>query len=387
MHSTTVRPTSRPAASLERVLRAETIDDFAAGCQDLIAATMPFHSVCVSFSHLEYVCPWLIRDTLPMPADLAAFNERYHALNPSLPFLRRNIGIGQSLLSDQLDCMPSAARESYQQRFRQPEGWDKYAEIHFWDQRTLQAQVCVRRDRGMPEFSGRDLRLLAELRETLAGAVDRLHRQHRERAANDCLHQVLASLPVPLLLLDWSLEADLVSAPARPACLEWRLGLEAARTLKPGRGAEVPAEIAAACAAWKAEIDRDGITAPAGSRELRPSRSVVHPTQPHLRAQIELIEPSHELIALPRFLVRFHREPGEAAVPARSQRALAALACLTPAEREIALLVAEGLTNQEIAQRLSRAVPTVKMHLRSIFKKLALRNRSRITRLLNAPEE
>lgn len=370
------------AAPLERVLRAESIDEFAASCHELIAATMPCHSVCVSFSRLEYVCPWLIRDTLPMPADLAAFNERYHALNPSLPFLRQNIGVSQSLLADQLDCMPLAARESYQQRFRQPEGWDKYAEIHFWDQRTLQAQICVRRDRTMPEFSGRDLRLLAELREALAGAVDRLHRQHRDRAANDGLRHVLAGLPVPLLLLDWNLEADLISMPARQACVDWRLGPEAARTLKPGRDTEVPAEIAAACAAWKAEIDRDGVSATPDGHDPSRFRTVVHAHRPQLRAQVELIEPSHELIALPRFLVRFQHA---AASPVRSEQALAALACLTPAERETALLVAEGLTNQEIAARLARAVPTVKMHLRAIFRKLALGNRSRLTRLLNAP--
>jgi DNA-binding CsgD family transcriptional regulator len=368
------------------MLQAETIDAFAGGCRELIAATMPFHSLCVSFSRLEYVCPWLIRDTLPIPADLSYFNERYHALNPSLPFLRRNIGIGQSLLTDQLDCMPSEARESYQQRFRRPEGWDKYAEIHFWDQRTLQAQICVRRDRSTPEFSGRDLRFLAELRETLAGAVDRLYRQHRDRAANDSLRRVLSGLPVPLLLLNWNLDAELFSAPARSLCVEWRCGPEAARTLKPGRLAEAPAEIAAACEAWKAELNRAGYRRPAAARETPRFRTVFHSTHRHLHALIELIEPAHDLIALPRFLVRFQSDPTPPTRPAPASapasRALATLACLSPAEREIARLVADGLTNQEIAVQLSRAVPTVKMHLRSIFRKLAITNRSRIARLL-----
>ena len=47
-------------------------------------------------------------------------------------------------------------------------------------------------------------------------------------------------------------------------------------------------------------------------------------------------------------------------------------AALTPTELEVATAVAEGLTNQQTAERLFMSVPTVKTHLRHIFDKLAL---------------
>lgn len=49
---------------------------------------------------------------------------------------------------------------------------------------------------------------------------------------------------------------------------------------------------------------------------------------------------------------------------------------LTQRETEIARLVADGLSNKEVARRLVLQVPTVKNHLRSIFKKLDIRTRN-----------
>ena len=48
---------------------------------------------------------------------------------------------------------------------------------------------------------------------------------------------------------------------------------------------------------------------------------------------------------------------------------------LSPREREVLLLLAEGLPNAEIAEELGVAVNTVRNHVRSILVKLGLRNR------------
>lgn len=53
-----------------------------------------------------------------------------------------------------------------------------------------------------------------------------------------------------------------------------------------------------------------------------------------------------------------------------------ALDSLTPREHEVLALVAEGLTNAEIASTLFLAVPTVKVHVRSVLRKLGLRTRT-----------
>jgi len=52
---------------------------------------------------------------------------------------------------------------------------------------------------------------------------------------------------------------------------------------------------------------------------------------------------------------------------------------LTRREYEIAQLVATGYSNRRIADRLSISEQTVKNHIQSIFRKLALSNRVELT--------
>ena len=49
---------------------------------------------------------------------------------------------------------------------------------------------------------------------------------------------------------------------------------------------------------------------------------------------------------------------------------------LSARERKVMLLVADGLTNKEIANQLELSEATVKVHLQSIFRKLAIRKRT-----------
>ncbi|WP_221482155.1 helix-turn-helix transcriptional regulator [Cohnella xylanilytica] len=60
------------------------------------------------------------------------------------------------------------------------------------------------------------------------------------------------------------------------------------------------------------------------------------------------------------------------------------LSVLTEREREIALLVLQGLTNIEIGSRLFLSEITVKKHLSSVYEKLRVRNRVELLRLLLA---
>lgn len=53
-------------------------------------------------------------------------------------------------------------------------------------------------------------------------------------------------------------------------------------------------------------------------------------------------------------------------------------AALTPAEGQVAELVAAGLTNREVAARLFASVRTVETHLTSIYRKLEIRSRSEL---------
>ncbi|MEO3872189.1 response regulator transcription factor [Nonomuraea sp. B12E4] len=63
------------------------------------------------------------------------------------------------------------------------------------------------------------------------------------------------------------------------------------------------------------------------------------------------------------------------------ERARAALAGLTPREREVALAIARGRTNADIAADLTMGITTVKAHVSSILTKIGLDNRTQIALL------
>ena len=56
---------------------------------------------------------------------------------------------------------------------------------------------------------------------------------------------------------------------------------------------------------------------------------------------------------------------------------------LTPAERRVAELAADGLANKEIAQALFLSVKTVEGHLSHVYAKLGVRSRAKLARRLS----
>ena len=67
----------------------------------------------------------------------------------------------------------------------------------------------------------------------------------------------------------------------------------------------------------------------------------------------------------------------------RHPSAVSVLCQLSPAERDIALLVLEGWSNKEIARELGKSIRTVKTQLTSVYKKLSVRSRSRLLAMLS----
>ena len=73
------------------------------------------------------------------------------------------------------------------------------------------------------------------------------------------------------------------------------------------------------------------------------------------------------------------RATGEWARPRRPR----APEVLTPQQEQIARLVAEHLTNREIAARLFISASTVEYHLSKIFRKLGVSSRAQLARTLH----
>ena len=65
--------------------------------------------------------------------------------------------------------------------------------------------------------------------------------------------------------------------------------------------------------------------------------------------------------------------------------ALSGVESLTPSERRVAAMAAEGMGNREIAQALFVTLRTVEMHLSNAFRKLDLRLRTQLVDALAEP--
>jgi DNA-binding CsgD family transcriptional regulator len=70
--------------------------------------------------------------------------------------------------------------------------------------------------------------------------------------------------------------------------------------------------------------------------------------------------------------------------PADGARTVSGTAALTPREREVALLVADGLTNAELARRLYISPKTAAVHVSNILHKLGVSSRTEVVDVVRA---
>ena len=93
------------------------------------------------------------------------------------------------------------------------------------------------------------------------------------------------------------------------------------------------------------------------------------------------------MLALEQWLPPALRSAVAGAPSAPADAALAAkLASLSPQQFRVLALVAEGLLNKQIADRLDIQERTVKAHLTSIFERLGVRNRTQASVILRELE-
>jgi DNA-binding CsgD family transcriptional regulator len=161
-----------------------------------------------------------------------------------------------------------------------------------------------------------------------------------------------------------------VTPQARRLCELWNSGLDEPSRMADARDLRLPAGIA-------------GLLRAATSRgwDVRTTGVLVrHPKLDGLAVTLQ-VGTLPGTSSLSGYLLMFVTDTDVASAETRAD-AERTLRQLTPSERRVALLVAAGLRNQDIAQRLQRSRRTIEYQLNAIFRKLDLTSRTQLVRAL-----
>jgi DNA-binding CsgD family transcriptional regulator len=200
-----------------------------------------------------------------------------------------------------------------------------------------------------------------------------IHDKRHSGARNPILlERVLDWVPVGVIVLSWDLELLLVNRQGREHSRRWCDAIS-------GRGIlpELPRDLLHECEelrkCWRK-----------GKECRRPplARRLGRGLNQALRADI-LLQPGVIEGAPPFFLLLLTNVMAPLRQPTQALRQKEILSQISPAERAVAILALQGLTNREIARRLRRQRCTIKDHLSHIYGKLCVKNRVQLAALLS----
>jgi DNA-binding CsgD family transcriptional regulator len=306
--------------------------------------------------------------------------QRFQEISPIQAFLSARPGTTLARISDivpQRDLL----RSEFYRSFMQPHGDRYFACLNFWDGALFQGLIGLHRTSAQHDFTDAEMALLAELHPHFNTVLRRILSLHRERAVRLSLEKLLVNLPIATLLFDWDLRVTMRNRSAAEMCARWVLGPERAAREKIGHELHLPEPVMRYCEAFKADWNP-------GNHRLCPLTSasgvyISHPTQAGLRASVNLLQLDAAPLSMPMFLIRFEDTGRSDETDVREKSAAVSLLTrLSPREGDVARLIGQGCTNDEAAKRLGKSVLTVKRQLRSIYQKLGVAGRGRLTALM-----
>jgi DNA-binding CsgD family transcriptional regulator len=370
---------ARLHAPLLALHAAVEVDSLWTAVKDVIRAAVPAHRVTLFLGHLGMGEARLVFTDPPIPHRDRWYAERGRD-NPFIPFINAHRGIQRYRFEDVLPSPRDFHGTDFYRRVAEPEGWDKGLSMLFWSREEVRAMFSVYRAPSEGAFRDSEIAVLDYLYPFIGTAIERVQLVHSERLARRGLEEFNKRLPIGLISLDWELRVVFANPEGMKACVHWNLGAEAARIYNNRDCFELPPAVLAAARGLRVAIERRNPKELQG--QLGDVVQVAEPSQAGYVATVSVSNAPANTLAKPRFLIVL--DAGRAVSPASSApRRDAALRELTPREREIAILVAEGLANQEIAGRLSKSVLTIKTQLNAVFRKLGLRRRAQLITLLH----
>jgi len=363
--------------SLEKTLlnlhAAMNLGSFWKAIQHLLAAAVPNRLIGLMLQP-NPILPMIARWTSPMRDGFFAADplKSYIAARPRHRFVR---------ITDLFSNRNSLTKSAFYRRYMAPQKCAHGVCLFFWKDQRLICMIAIMRTAKQGNLSPAEMKLLQQLYPQFLTALCRLRSLEREHSLRMDLEEFLSRLPLPTILLRWNLKPIYQNRAARDFCAVWEKGPEEAQLTK--AASPIPSEILDRCRLlkqqWAAAQPRTFSGPETGFKEER----VHHPQSPHLRATLHLRQLSSIGVAQPHFLIECEDLRRQAA-PRGGQASsrLPHLVRLTRREQEVARLVCEGRTNQEIADDACLSLPMVKKHLHAIFRKLEVTSRSRLIALM-----
>jgi DNA-binding CsgD family transcriptional regulator len=253
--------------------------------------------------------------------------------------------------------------------------WDDFVQLAFWRDGRLEAILGASWDHTHPGLSSEDRNFLEQLYPLIDASLYRLHALEAERVKSEGLESALEQMPLAMMMIGFDGELMFANQQGRRQCARWNAGLdESASHLRlPGEIDEM-LEVAVG-------IDGDADALAASTAHI------AHPSLAGLAIAVSVSWHAPGLHVLPCYVVVFQDEnerPRQSSDSERpSDQRIASLQKLSPKERRVALMVAEGLRNEEIAQRLFRSRRTIEFQLVSAYRKLDVSSRTQLMRLLS----
>jgi DNA-binding CsgD family transcriptional regulator len=357
---------------LLKLHRATDVQSFWKAIHRLLSASIANHSVGLLLQQNPSV-PLIAKWTRSMPDDFFAAEalKRCGAQRPRKKIMR---------LNDLFHNRSGLVRSGFYRHNMVPQKCAHGVIFFFWKRQRLICTIAILRTAKQGRFSSAELKLLRQLYSQLLAALRRIELLGRERSMRADLEEFLRPLPLPTIILRWNLKPIYQNKAAREFCALWEKGPEEARRTK--ANSSIPCEILDRCRVLKEHWKNAEPQMSAIRRTDFKEEQLHHPRLPQLRATIQLKQINSVGVAGPHFLIACEDvcRNGE-----RSGRLglfrFPGLVRLTRREREVAQLACEGRSNKEIAQNACLSLPTVKKHLHSVFRKLAVPSRSRLVAL------
>jgi DNA-binding CsgD family transcriptional regulator len=306
-------------------------------------------------------------------------NQPVTSLSIARPYLAAHPQVKMYTYTEILHEDPRAHQRRVE-RERQFRGWNEFVHLAFWNGSHPDAVLSIRRSEEQGDFLPEEREFLASLHPVIDAGLRRLRVFEQERGRRAGMERFISGLPIPVMFLGPDRTVEFATPEAYDLCAVWNHGFKEARALNARRCFRLPEQIEEACVRLGEIWDRAAGDGRAVGVE---SARVEHPEIGQLLAKVDVSQPFRGALVRPGFWVTLSCERNlDGANTELKAGALHQLQFLTPSERRVALLVAEGLRNQDVARRLGKSPRTVDFQLNVIYRKLGVRGRTELARLL-----